>query len=76
MGGQHVAPGTGTEGIVVAEEVDVTSGPGSQYVTEFTLHSGAEVDLLESSGNWARLVAPGTDLEGWVPASAVEAVGG
>jgi hypothetical protein len=65
-----------SEGVIVATEVDVTSGPGGQYVTEFTLHSGAEVDLVEMRGNWARLVLPGGELEGWVPAGAVEAVSG
>ncbi len=65
-----------SEGVIVAAEVDVTSGPGGQYVTEFTLHSGAEVDLIETRGNWARLALPGDELEGWVPASAVEAVTG
>jgi hypothetical protein len=64
----------GSEGVVVAAEVEVTSGPGAQYVTEFTLHSGAEVDLVESRGSWARLAVPGGELEGWVPAGAVEAV--
>jgi hypothetical protein len=64
----------GSEGVVVAAEVEVTSGPGAQYVTEFTLHSGAEVDLVESRGSWARLAVPGGELGGWVPASAVEAV--
>ena len=62
------------QAVVVAQEVDVTSGPGSQYVTEFTLHNGAEVDMLEAREHWVRLALPDGDLEGWVPASAVEAV--
>jgi hypothetical protein len=62
------------EGVVVANEVDVTSGPGSQYVTEFTLRSGAEVNLVETRGSWVRLALPGGELEGWVPTGAVEAV--
>jgi hypothetical protein len=65
-----------SEGVIVATEVDVTSGPGAQYVTEFTLHSGAEVDLVEARGNWVRLALPGAELEGWVPASAIEPVNG
>jgi hypothetical protein len=64
------------EGVVIAAEVDVTSGPGAQYVTEFTLHSGAEVDLVEVRPNWVRLALPGGELEGWVPASAIEPVRG
>lgn len=65
-----------SEGVIVASEVDVTSGPGAQYVTEFTLHNGAEVDLVEARGNWVRLALPGAELEGWVPASAIEPVSG
>ena len=65
-----------SEGVIVAREVDVTSGPGSQYVIEFTLHSGAEVDLVEARGNWVRLALPGAELEGWVPAGAIEPVNG
>jgi hypothetical protein len=65
-----------SEGVVVAAEVDVTSGPGAQYTAEFTLHGGTEVDLVEMRGNWARLALPSDDVEGWVPASAVEAVNG
>lgn len=61
-------------GVIVTAEVAVRSGPGAQYVTGFTLHSGAEVDLVEVQGNWVRLALPGTELEGWLPASAVEAV--
>jgi tetratricopeptide (TPR) repeat protein len=64
-----------SEGVVVAAEVDVTSGPGAQYVTEFTLHSGAEVDLVEVRPNWVRLALPGGEVEGWVPASAIEPIG-
>jgi hypothetical protein len=66
----------GSEGVIVAAEVGVTSGPGAQYVTEFTLHNGAEVNLVEARGNWVRLAVPGGELEGWVPASTVEALNG
>jgi hypothetical protein len=65
-----------SEAVIVAREVDVISGPGAQYVTEFTLHDGAEVDLVEAHGNWVRLSVPGAGLEGWVPASAIEPVDG
>jgi tetratricopeptide (TPR) repeat protein len=62
------------EAVVLAEEVNVTSGPGPQYVTEFTLHNGAEGRLLETRGNWTRLALAEDELQGWVPAHAVEAV--
>jgi tetratricopeptide (TPR) repeat protein len=61
--------------VIVAEAIDVTSGPGTseQYLVEFTLHSGAEVSLIESRSNWQRITLPG-DLQGWVPAEAVARV--
>ena len=65
-----------SEGVIVVAQVEVTSGPGEQYVTEFTLHSGTEVDLVETRGSWVRLIAAGGELEGWVPVSAVEPVSG
>lgn len=60
--------------VIVAQTVDVTSGPGEQYITEFTLHSGAEVSLLETRGKWVRLSLPGNDLQGWAPTNAVQAI--
>lgn len=61
--------------VMVAKEVDVTSGPGGagQYLVEFNLHAGAEVRVLESRSGWQRITLPG-DLQGWVPAEAVEQV--
>jgi tetratricopeptide (TPR) repeat protein len=73
--GSFLYAGSGpSDGVIVAPVVDVTSGPGSQYATAFSLHSGAEVDLLETRGSWVRLALPGGELEGWVPDGAVEAV--
>jgi len=61
--------------VVVAQEVEITSGPGDaeQYLVEFNLHSGAEVNILESRPAWRRVMLPG-DLQGWAPAEAVETV--
>jgi tetratricopeptide (TPR) repeat protein len=61
--------------VIVAEKIDVTSGPGTseQYLVEFTLHAGTEVSLIESRAGWQRLTLPG-DLQGWVPETAVERV--
>jgi tetratricopeptide (TPR) repeat protein len=61
--------------VIVAQEVDVTSGPGTseQYLVEFTLHAGAEVSLIENRSGWDRIALPG-DLQGWAPAEAVEQV--
>lgn len=60
--------------IITADAVDVTSGPGEQYVSEFTLHSGTEVALLETRGKWTRIALPGNTLQGWVPIDTVEPI--
>lgn len=62
---------TQADGVIVASEVDVTSGPGMQYETLFTLHDGAEVKVIETRGSWMRLALPGGDPEGWVPAHSI-----
>ena len=67
---------TRPEGVVVVDELNVTSGPGSQYVTEFVLHSGAEVSLIEQRGSWIRLTLPGGETQGWAPARTVELITG
>ena len=64
------------QGVIVAAEVKVSSGPGTKYVTGVALHGGAEVGLKEARGSWVRLVLPGGETEGWVPAHAVQAVRG
>ena len=76
LGAYGYVDGAQSEGVIVASQVEVTSGPGKQYMTEFTLHSGTEVELVETRGSWIRLVAAGGELEGWVPVSAVEPVSG
>jgi tetratricopeptide (TPR) repeat protein len=61
--------------VVVAPEVEITSGPGDseQYLVEFTLHAGAETRLLEERPGWRRISLPG-NLQGWAPAEAVEGI--
>ena len=60
--------------VVVESTVDVVSGPGEQYSTEFTLNSGAQVRLVDSRQGWVRIALPGGDLQGWTPSNTVEAV--
>lgn len=70
---EHTQP----EGVIVAAEINVTSGPGPQYTAEFSLPGGTEVNVVEQRGNWVRLALPHpAEAQGWVPANAVEAVGG
>ena len=62
-------------GVVTVAIVDVVSGPGPQYAEEFTLHSGAQVRVTDSRHGWWRIALPGGELQGWVPAHAIEKVG-
>jgi hypothetical protein len=62
--------------VIVVDEVAVVSGPGEQYIAEFTLHSGAKVSFLEQRNEWIRIALPGDQFQGWVPSEAVEAVTG
>jgi tetratricopeptide (TPR) repeat protein len=73
MANRYYVQQTSPLAVIVVEEVDVTSGPGTgqQYLVEFNLHTGAEVRLLESRPGWQRVALPGNDFQGWVPAEAV-----
>ena len=62
-------------GVVLAASVEVVSGPGPQYSEEFTLHSGAQVRLTDSRHGWWSVALPGGEIQGWVPAHAIEKVG-
>lgn len=61
-------------GVVTDATLDVASGPGTQYPTEFTLHSGAQVRLVDSRQGWLRIALPGGELQGWAQSNAIEAV--
>lgn len=62
-------------GVVTAGTVEVLSGPGPQYGEEFALHSGAQVRLVDSRQGWLQVALPGGELQGWLPAHTIEAVG-
>jgi len=62
------------EGVIVAPIVTVNSSPGEQHNTEYQLHSGTEVNLLETKGDWIRFSVPGDAVEGWLPVEAVEMI--
>ena len=62
-------------GVVTAGTVEALSGPGPQFAREFTLHSGAQVRLVDSRHGWLQVALPGGELQGWLPAHTIEAVG-
>lgn len=59
------------QAVIITDVVDVSAGPSADTLTEFDLHSGAEIELLEQRGDWVRLTLPGGQVQGWVPAEAV-----
>jgi len=67
---EHTRPG----GVVIADAVALSREPGHEYRTEVNLHSGTEVKLAETSGEWIRLAWPGGAVQGWIPLEAVETI--
>jgi tetratricopeptide (TPR) repeat protein len=63
----------GDPAVIVAQAAEARSGPGDEYLTEFTLHAGAELRILEQRSGWVRAALPG-DLQGWLLAATVEKI--
>jgi tetratricopeptide (TPR) repeat protein len=62
------------EAVILTEEVAVRTGPGEDFVLEFRLHEGTKVLAREARDDWLRVSVSGTDLEGWLPADALEEI--
>jgi hypothetical protein len=60
-------------GVVVASQAEVRSGPGSDYVLQFTGHEGLEFRVDEQAEGWYRISLP-NGIKGWIPKEAVEIV--
>ena len=73
LGGRKL-DGSDDDAVIVADAVNVLSGPGDQYPTEFELHTGTETHLIEERGSWVRVALGEGKLQGWVPAPDVERV--
>ena len=61
-------------GVIVVQEVQATSGPGTQYPVKFSLHSGTEASIMEKRNEWVRVTLPGSSLQGWIPSTAIEPI--
>ncbi|MBZ0274970.1 MAG: hypothetical protein K8I60_02425 [Anaerolineae bacterium] len=59
--------------VVVVSSVPVMSGPGDDYLDLYTLHSAAEIRIVEQRANWTRFSLP-DGRQGWIPDEAVESV--
>ncbi|MDO8603199.1 MAG: tetratricopeptide repeat protein [Candidatus Omnitrophota bacterium] len=60
-------------GIIVAEKIDVRSGPKEDYLLQFTLHEGAKVSIVKDTQNWYEIELS-SDLKGWVPKPSVDII--
>lgn len=62
------------EAVIIADQVTINSSPGDEFTTDFSLSSGAEVEVLDVQGSWAHLALPNDILDGWIPLSTMETV--
>lgn len=62
-----------TSAVVVDDQVEVRSGPGTDYGLAFRIHEGLQVDVDDRRGAWARIDLGG-ELVGWVPTSSLESL--
>jgi uncharacterized protein YgiM (DUF1202 family) len=61
------------EAVVTAGQVDVLSGPGENYLLEFTVHEGTTLTVEEERGDWWRVRLWG-DLEGWAQKAGLQEI--
>lgn len=61
---------TAPSGVVVAEEVQVLTGPREGETVQFVLHAGAMLHLGRETGTW-REAYLGEEMRGWVPKAKV-----
>jgi len=64
----YAAPGT------ITSNVNVRSGPGTNYGVIDTARRGTQVDVQQCQGSWCYVTKPGPD--GWVSSSYLSASGG
>jgi len=59
--------------VIVGDTVSVMTGPGTNYVVIFELHTAAEIRIVEERNHWVRFQLP--DLrEGWIDEQSVEVI--
>jgi hypothetical protein len=63
----------GDRAVVIEDEIQVRSGPSTNFILEFELHEGTEVSVVEKRGNWM-LIYLSDAMKGWTPAVGVEEI--
>jgi tetratricopeptide (TPR) repeat protein len=61
------------DAVVIDLSTQVMSGPGEGYLPIFRLYAAAEIRVLQTSGEWARIVLP-DGRQGWVKSDAIEEI--
>ena len=60
-------------GVLIAPQAEVRSGPGKDYILQFTGHEGLEFQINEEAEGWCRILLP-NGVKGWIPKEAVEII--
>jgi hypothetical protein len=60
-------------GVLIAPQAEVRSGPGGDYTLQFTGHEGLEFQINEQAEGWYRISLP-NGVKGWIPKEAVEII--
>ena len=60
-------------GVLIATQAEVRSGPGKDYTLQFTGHEGLEFQINEEAEGWYRILLP-NGVKGWIPKDAVEII--
>lgn len=74
LGSRIISERQGPGGVVIAPVVAVYAEPADLSNSGYSLTSGIEVQIKETTGSWARLATAGEEFEGWIPLDAVELV--
>jgi tetratricopeptide (TPR) repeat protein len=61
------------EGVIISGKADIKSGPGEDYLLQFSLHEGAKARVVKERQNWYE-VTLSKDLRGWLPKDNVEII--
>jgi hypothetical protein len=62
-----------SQGVVVAAEVSVFSGPSRDASVQFKVHEGTLVSVRDARPGWVRVDLPG-DLSGWVDETSLDRI--
>lgn len=62
-----------SEGVVLAEKVDLLSGPGEDNPVLVSIHEGLKVEIRNATSEWFQIVLP-NGWNGWVPRSSLEPI--